>query len=220
MRLYLTAVLALLAFAACSTSPSQSGAPEPQGPPSVQFDLVDTHGAQFDEDVPVRRAGSQEEAVAGSYILGHLQLAGFAPFLDPVPVRDQVRSTNVVAPPPDGDPPDVVVAVAYDTGAGGQASGRRIGLFLELARALNVAEPSHQVAFVAMGAESVEHRGSRRLAQYLIDEGWDPAVYTIGDALPEAEDALSAAGFEHTFLTEDVRSVSDEISGLLIQSRS
>lgn len=158
--------------------------------------------------------------MAGSYILGHLQLAGFAPFLDAVPVRDQVRSTNVVAPPPSGDPPDVVVAVAYDTGIGSEVSGQRIGLFLEMARALNVAEPSHQVAFVAMGAESVEHRGSRRLARYLLDQGWEPAVYTIGDELPDDEDALAAAGFEHSFLTEDVRSVSDELSGLLIQSRS
>lgn len=197
-----------------------SSVPEPHGPPRVQLELVDTHAAQFDEDVPVRIAGSQEEAVAGSYILGHLQLAGFAPFLDPVPVRDQVRSTNVVAPPPSGAPPDVVVAVAYDAGTESQFSGQRIGLFLEMARALNVAEPSHEVAFVAMGAESVEHRGSRRLAQYLLDEGWDPLVYTIGDALPDDEDALAAAGFEHSFLTEDVRSVSEELSELLIQSRS
>lgn len=186
----------------------------------MQLALVEKHAAQFEEEVPVRRAGSQEEAVAGSYILGHLQLAGFAPFLDGVPVRDQVRSTNVVAPPPSGDPPEVVVAVAYDTGSDSGPSGQRIGLFLELARALVVAEPEHRVAFVAMGAESVEHRGSRRLAQYLLDEEWDPVVYTIGDELGIQQDALTAAGFDHRFLSDDVRSVAEELFPLLQQSRS
>ena len=186
----------------------------------MQFELVETHGDQFDEDVPVRAPGSQEEAVAGSYLLGHLQLAGFAPFLDPVPVRDQVRSTNVVAPPPSGVPPDVVVAVAYDTASGNEVTGQRIGLFLEMARALNVADPQHEVAFVAMGAESVEHRGSRRLAQYMLDEGWEPVVYTIGDELASEQDAMSAAGFEHEFLSEDVRSVSTELFPLLLQGES
>lgn len=182
--------------------------------------MVERHGSQFDVEVPERRPGSQQEAAAGSYILGHLQLAGYTPYLDGVPVKDQVRSTNVVALPPSGVAPEVVVAVAYDTGVGGQPGGYYVGLFLELARALNVSAPEHRVAFVAMGAESDEHRGSRRLARYLLDEGWDPSVYSIGDELPEAEDALTAAGFDHSFVNGDVSSVAGDFLSLLVETES
>ena len=221
MRAYPTTLALLLCLTACaSPSSSPAGGPSPTGPAEVRFDLVETHAAQFDEEVPQRRAGSQEEAAAGSYILGHLQLAGFAPYLDAVPVKDQVRSTNVVALPPTGAAPEVVVSVAYDTGTEDQPGGRGIGLFLELARALNVAAPGHRVAFVAVGAESIEHRGSRRLAQYLLDEGWEPSVYSIGPVLPQAEDALSAAGFNHSFVDGNVRSVAGDLFSVLVSTES
>lgn len=221
MRTHLTLAAILLALSGCaSSSLTPAGRPSPSGPPEVQFDLVAKHAAQFDDDVPERRPGSQEEAAAGSYILGHLQLAGFGPYLDPVPVGDQVRSTNVVALPPSGEAPVVVLAVAYDTGDGERSTGHYIGLFLELARAVNVVAPDHRAAFVAMGAESIEHRGSRRLAQYLLDEGWEPSVYSIGDELSASEDALSAAGFEHAFMNGDIRMVAGDLLTVLVESES
>lgn len=214
MYRYLAAVAMLLA--SCSQGGQVVSAPEPSGPPEVQLDVVARHAEQFDVELPDRRAGSQEELAAASYILGHLQLAGFSPYLDGVPVQDQVRSTNVVALPPSGAEPRYLVAVAYDTGARHDDRGRYIGLFLELARAIEVAEPDHAVAFVAVGAESADRRGTRRLAQYLLDRGFDPTIFTIGMAIPEEEDALKAAGFEHEFIYGQVGSVAADLLPELI----
>lgn len=212
-------VVALLGSCATQNIPSAESSP-PEGPPLVQFDLVERHGDQFDDEVPERLPGSQEETAAASYILGHLQLAGYAPYLDGVPVRDQVRSTNVIALPPSGEEPLVLVAIPYDNQPGEGVDGRYLGLFLELARALNAAGLDHRVAFVAMGAESAEHRGTRRLAQYLIDEGWTPAAYSIAPAVPDEEDALTAAGFEHRFMFGSVREIADDLLPVLLGTRS
>lgn len=219
MYRYLTAAALLLA--SCSSGGGQAvGAPTPSGPPEVQLEVVARHAEQFDVDLPDRRPGSQEELAAASYILGHLQLAGFSPYLDGVPVEDQVRSTNVVALPPSGAEPLYVVTVAYDTGAEGDGRGSFIGLFLELARAVEVAAPEHAVAFVAVGAESADRRGTRRLAQYLLDESFEPRIFSIGPIIPEAEDALKAAGFEHEFIDGPVASAAADLLPLLIQPRS
>lgn len=167
---------------------------------------VQRHAEQFDEDLGPRPAGSQEEFLAATYILGHLQQAGYVPLLDAVPVGNLVRSTNVVAPPPAGKTPVFVVAVAYDAGPN-DSSGDEIGTFLELARALAVREPNHDVEFVALGAErtSDEHLGARRLAKQLIDDDVDPLIITLevddGTAAAfsdaPAGSVFAAAGFSH-----------------------
>lgn len=135
-------------------------------------------------------------------------------------MRDQVRSTNVVALPPSGEDPSVVVAIPYDTGVSPGVDGEHIGLFLELARSLNVAAPDHRVAFVAMGAESAERRGSRRLTQYLLDEGWTVRIFSIAPDIPEDQDALSAAGFDHDPIYGSVRDVASELFPILLGTRS
>lgn len=170
-----------LALASCVRSvPYEGEEPSVQGPPKVQLDVVRQHALQFDVDVPDRPPGSQHELAAASYILGHLQLAGYAPRLDRVPVADTVSSTNVVAFPPGGAEPDFLVTVAYDTDPSGrEQTGREIGIFLELARALTVADPQHRIGFVALGAESADERGTRRLARFLLDEGVDPSIIQI-----------------------------------------
>ena len=181
-----------------------------EGPPEVRLEMVRRHALQFDVDVPDRRPGSQHELAAASYLLGHLQLAGYAPRLDRVPVADTVSSTNVVAFPPGGAEPEFLVTVAYDTNPSGrQQTGPEIGLFLELARALTVAEPGHRVGFVALGAESADRRGTRRLAQFLLDEGVEPSVILIrpnpvtergigvvGSCAGPAEGSLYASSFD------------------------
>jgi hypothetical protein len=98
-----------------------------------------------------------------------------------VPVENTLNSTNVVAMPPNGSDPEFLVAIAYDTPSTQShfQSGRELGLFLELARALTVAMPDHSVGFAALGAETNDHRGTRRLAQFLLDEGLDPSVLMI-----------------------------------------
>lgn len=151
----------------------------PANPASIQYDVVRKHAEQFDVDIPSRPPGSQFEMAAASYILGHLSLAGYPSFLDRVPVADTVSSTNVVALPPSGNDPRFLVAISYGTGAAGDQTGGELGLWLELARALTAAEEDHDIAFVAMGAESAENRGTRRLAQYLLDAGYEPSVITI-----------------------------------------
>jgi len=151
----------------------------PADPPAIQYDVVRQHAEQFNVDIPARPPGSQLEMAAASYILGHLSLAGYPSFLDRVPVADTVSSTNVVGLPPSGNDPEFLVAIEYGTGDARDQTGRELGLWLELARALTAVDEEHDVAFVAMGAESVENRGTRRLAQYLLDAGLDPSVITI-----------------------------------------
>ena len=175
-------LLACLAFAACSGGGETSDRPPPSGPAEVRPDVVARHGAQFDGELSERDAGSQSEFAAASYITGHLQQAGYTVKLDPVPVGDLVRSTNVVALPPGGEPVSAVVAIPYDNTPNVPEQGDDLGLFLELARALRVVEPDHHVQFVALGAEySIRqggHLGSRRLVNLLLEADEKPPGVT------------------------------------------
>jgi hypothetical protein len=156
---------------------------------------VERHATQLDEEIGERPAGSQREFLASTYVLGHLQTAGYVARLDPIPVGDLVRSTSVIALPPDGAAPEVVVVVAYDTPPDEPVGGTSVGFFLDLARALRVRSPRHSVEFVALGAERTSesggHLGSRRLAQEMLDRDLDPLVMTIGD-VEEAGPALAS----------------------------
>jgi len=164
-------LLALSLAAACTGSTEGGPGPgEPGGPAEVQLDVVDEHAAQFDEDLPERPAGSQQEFAAATYITGHLQKAGYEVRLASVPYKDLVRSTNVVALPPGGEPIEAVVIVLYDTASNMEPHGSDIGLFLEVARALRVAEPEHHVQFVALGAEVTGESGGNLGSQTLADE--------------------------------------------------
>jgi hypothetical protein len=179
-RLALALALALLAGACTSSDPSGDKGPAATGPPEIQLDVVTEHARQFDDEVPQRLAGSQDELVAASYISGHLQQAGYRVRLDDVPVGDLVESTNVVAlPPGDGDVQFAIV-VPYGTGAGVPPQGEDLGLFLELARALAVRVPDHHVQFVALGAEFAEGSGgslgSRRYLKLLQENDEHPFV--------------------------------------------
>jgi hypothetical protein len=197
-------LLVLLAGAACSTLPEGQRSTKPAaGPPEVEQDTVERHAAQFDEEEAVRAAGSQEELAASAYIVAHLTDAGYVSRLDAVPVQDLVRSTNVVALPPSGEEPDVIVTVAYDSSAEAPTGGLAIGVWLEVARALRAVEPDHAVEFVALGAEHADveggHLGSRRLARQLTDEDRTPHVIVVDRvderllvATGEAADALAS----------------------------
>lgn len=205
------------------TACSGGGQPAPEvaagGPAVVRAEVMERHAAQFDRgELKSRPAGSQQELSAATYILGHLQRAGYAVRLEGVPVKDLVSSTDVLGLPPSGRPPSAVVTVAYDTEAGARDFGADIGLFLELARALRVVDPRHDVMFAALGAENTRigggGLGSRRLIG-LLDEGRaDPPVIAItnvgpgpvctgGGAAPGCEARPPAgpyaeAGFERT----------------------
>jgi hypothetical protein len=187
----------LCALSACTSGSSTSAPPEPQGPPAVQPKVIDEHAGQFDEPLADRPAGSQQEFAAATYILGHLQTAGYVPLLDPVPVEDTVRSTNVVAPPPLGDPPEVVVAVSYDTGPDAQETGAALALWLELARALYARDKGHAVEFVALGAENTRlnggNLGSRRLVEFLRNDEPTPLVVLL-DGVTAGEVMFGATG--------------------------
>lgn len=155
----------------------------PDGPPEVETDAVEEHAAQFDEDLAERPAGSQQEFAAATYLTGHLQRAGYEVRLESVPYKDTVRSTNVVALTPGGEDPTVVVTVAYDTTSSSPPLGQDLGVFLELARALRVEDPDHNVEFVALGAElTIENGGnlgSRSLARELQELDPKPPVITV-----------------------------------------
>ena len=178
MRVQVLVVVSLVMLMSCRGSEVTPKA-IPTGPPSVQPNVVTRHAEQFDEDLEVREPGSQQELAAASYILGHLQQAGYAPLLDAVPVKDLVKSTNVVASPPNGEDPSVVVAVPYDSGGILEGRGAVVGTFLELARALNRADPGHRVGFVAMGAQSFKARGAVRLVSFLRDRDARPLIVTL-----------------------------------------
>lgn len=200
-----TGVLLALAIAGSCTGAS----PEPpvrqaaSGPPRIRADVVARHARQFSEDDPERAAGSQGEQIAAAYLLAHLQQAGYRAFLDPVPVSNLVRSTNVVASPPSGRRPEVAVTVPYDTPARKAAppgAAEAVGLFLELARALAVARPQHRVAFVALGAERAEvsggRLGSRRLVVYLRSRSLSPEVVVLSSEAARTAEVFEAAGLE------------------------
>ena len=178
--------LAAVALVGCDSDAEDPLVVEPKGPPRVDLDQVTKHAEQFDTDLPERLPGSQGEFAAATYLLAHLQEAGYVVELDFVPVEDLVRSTNVIAAAPGGRPRVVVVA-AYDDGT----KGETLGLLLELARALRVKDPDHRVEFVALGAESAEvgggALGSRRLARRLLDDDMDPVIVDIAHAEDRAE---------------------------------
>ena len=197
--------------------------------------MIEQHADQFDEEFPERAPGSQEEFAASTYILGHLQQAGYVPLLDSVPVGDLVESTNIVALPAGDDAPETVVVASYDSPPS-RGAGREIGAFLEVARALNVSSQGHSVGFVALGAEHSERLGgslgSRRLAQFLTDKEFDPAIVVFGDLSGgavtaqgaaadslsseratggESHHALARAGFEVTAISGDPGDVADAL---------
>lgn len=194
-----SALLVLLALAACSTIPEGQRATKPaSGPPRVRQETVEQHARQFDEEEPERLAGSQQELAASVYVVAHLTEAGYVSRLDAVPVQDLVRSTNVVALPPSGAEPRAIVAVAYDRSPESDPNGLAIGVWLEVARALRAIEPDHSIEFVALGAEdtTVEggRLGSRRLANQLTDEGESPEIFVVGEVGDAKDPELLVAG--------------------------
>lgn len=206
-------MLLLVACARGSSTPQPISSPV--GPPEIQDDIVTRHATQFEDDVPQRPAGSQQEFAAATYITGHLQQAGYLVELDAVPVEDTVRSTNVVALPPSGEEPEIIVTVAYDT-PGSVREARTIGTFLELARALRVAVPEHSVEFVALGAELTNVNGgslgSSRLVEVLKDRNLKPEIIVIVDVQDEdVGRRFSAAGLD----TRLIRLPTDEPDELL-----
>jgi hypothetical protein len=173
-------LVALLLLVGCDgIGRSEGPQVTPSGPPEIDFALVRQHAQQFDVDLPSRPPGSQQELAAATYILGHLQLAGYSPLLDAVPVKDQVQSSNVIAVPPTGVEPRVMVTVGYDTSGRGLHTGTGIGLFLELARAINVAYPDHAVGFAALGAEEGDGRGSAALASFFDEQDLEPSLISM-----------------------------------------
>lgn len=188
-------VVVAMTFGGCASNEASGPPPEPQGPASAQPDVVEEHAAQFDDTLGERPAGSQQELAAATYILAHLQQAGYVPLLDPVPVEDAVRSTNVVAPPPGGEDPRIVVTVAYDTASGESRTGHDLGLWLELARAIYAREQDHAVAFVALGAEHADvgdgNLGSRRLIEFLRDDDLDPLIVELRNLSPDGDAAVA-----------------------------
>lgn len=179
------ALVLLLLGCACSTLPEGQRSTAPvAGPPEIEPATIERHAAQFDEEEPVREAGSQEELAASAYVVAHVTDAGYVFRLDAVPVRDLVRSTNVVALPPGGGEAETIVVTGYDSTTASEPNGHAIGVWLEVARALRVVDRDHSVQFVALGAEEAEagdgRLGSRRLAQQLADDGRSPSIVVVG----------------------------------------
>ena len=180
-------VLSILVLGCSSAPPPRNSSPEAPGPPEVRPGAIERHADQFADELPERPPGSNEEQVAASYILGFLQQAGYPGRLDGVPVADLVRSTNVIGTPPEGDPPEYLVAVPFGTPPSEALDAHSIGVFLEVARALSVQEPGHPVEFVALGAEFAEQEagtlGSRAMATLLQEESFDPQIIYLSPDL-------------------------------------
>ncbi len=181
MRKFVAA--ACLVLVACSSDPGAPISNEPSGPPEVRGEVVERHASQLDDELGARPAGSQQEQIASQYVLGHLQRAGYLVRLDDVPVGNLVESSNLLALPPSGNDPEVVVVASYDSPEGEATGGEETGFLLELARAFNVVAPGHDVEFAALGAESGQagRLGSRRLVRFLLDENIQPSIVHISD---------------------------------------
>ena len=192
-------LLALISLVACTPNETPRPTASPTGPPTIQAEAIEAHARQFEEELPERTAGSQQEFAAATYITAHLQQAGYVVEFDSVPVANTVRSTNVVALPPSTEDPEYLVTVAYDEGSDEHA----IGVFLELARSLNAAQPGHSVQFAAVGAENAEVEGgdlgSRRMIKLLLDRELEPEVIAVDGSLATKE-LYEAAGFEYRVL--------------------
>ena len=216
----LLACIVIAALGACSDS-GEVPRPEPSGPPTPEASVVDDHAAQFADEVARRPAGSQQEQIAATYILGHLQQAGYPARLDAVPVGDLVRSTNVIAVPPQGAEPRYVIAVPYDTPPDEALDAHAIGVFLEVARALSVRNLDHAVEFVALGAEFSElgdrGRGSRALVERLKDDGVDPEILYLDPGAPvkSSLEILEDAGLDVTLVSGSPEGVAERLMELL-----
>jgi hypothetical protein len=197
LRRFVALAAAALVLGACGSGSSGAGPADPSGSPFVQDDVVARHASQFDGPLVDRPAGSQQEFAAATYILGHLQRAGYVPLLDPVPVEDTIRSTNVVAAPPRASAPSIVVVVAYDSPPGARPSGTTLGLWLELARALYARAAHNSVEFVALGAERTPvgegQLGARRLIEFLREDDLSPLVVSL-TSIEQSERTIAAAG--------------------------
>ena len=179
--------LAMVLVACAPNDATPAVAPSVPDEPTVLLALIEHHAEQFDVDLPERPAGSQEELAAATYITGHLQLAGYAIRLEDVPVGDLVESSNIMALPPKGDPA-IVVAAPYDSD-GKTASGHALGMFLEVARALDKRVPEHDVGFAALGAQLTARgatTGLSELRRSLDDEGLDPGIFWVTE-LPSGD---------------------------------
>jgi hypothetical protein len=213
LRLACAALVAALSASACGSAeaPRSEVAPA-EGPPEIVLNTVEQHARQFDDDLPVREAGTPQEFAAATYLTGHLQRAGYTVRLESVPVGDLVRSTDVVALPPSGGAPHAVVAVPYDTAPKLPPQGEDLGVFLELARALRVEQSAHAIEFVALGAELTDrdggNLGARRLVRLLVDAEVAPPVVVVAvssghgfdatgtSVASELDEVASSDGFE------------------------
>lgn len=177
-------LIALLGFVSCTANETPRPAATASGPPAIEVDAVEAHAEQFGDELADRRAGSQEEFAAATYITAHLQQAGYVVEFDSIPIENTVRSTNVVALPPSTEDPAYLVAVAYD----GTGEAPAVGVFLELARALRASVPEHSVEFVALGADETDlpgrPLGSRRMIKLLIERELTPRILFLTDAAP------------------------------------
>jgi hypothetical protein len=193
--LWVTVAAAILA--SCSPARTPVPAPAPSGPPEVEAAAALGHARELARELGARAPGSQEEQAASVYVTAHLQQAGYAVFLDGVPVEDLVRSTNVVARPPAGGAPEVVVVAPYGTPPEESDGGAAAGLVLELARALRVRSPEHAAGFALLGAEhaAAGPLGSRRLAEDLAEDAPGALVVVVGDVESDAG-CLAAGGAE------------------------
>jgi hypothetical protein len=180
-------VLAITPVSACAPRSVHTGAPPVIGPPRVQPAAVQQRARWFDRNDPVRVAGSQDELVASSYLLAHLEQAGYLVNLDPVPVGNLLHSTNVIALAPSGHAA-IVVVCDYDTSSSFPSQGAALGTFLEVARALRVRDPRHSVEFAALGAQHVSVNGgqvgARSLIQQLKSQTPRPQIVRIGEMKP------------------------------------
>jgi hypothetical protein len=181
MRRAVLLMFLLLCVACTSERSGTSSVPSPSGPDSVDLEVVAKHATQFDDELPDRAPGSQEEFAAATYILGTLQQAGYVVRLESVPLDGLEKSTTVFAVTAGGEAPEFIVTVPYSSSLDGP-SGEAIGLLLEMARALRVLVPDHNVAFAALGAEVPGPgggAGSRSLARFLTAEELEPVVIRL-----------------------------------------
>lgn len=179
-------MIVVVSLVACTSEQGTVPVVKASGEPTVDTSAVMGHAGALQESVPERAAGSQEEQAASTYLLGHLQTAGYIVRLDPVPVENLVDSTNVMTRFDEGI--DFLVVTPYDTTPARRSPNMAVGLLLELARAANVAGLD-RVGFVGLGAEFYragdtgegERLGSRRLAQVLLDEEHSPSVIYLNE---------------------------------------
>lgn len=168
-----------LMFFGCGGGSNSSSSSNDSYTPVPQTYLVEkslNHITFLSENIGIRTAGSDEEALAKDYIVDKFEILGFAPSVQTFTYEladTIITSQNVIAVKSGQSPKEIIVGAHYDSvdiskGASDNASG--IGLMLAIAELLKDYNVPYTIRFIAFGAEEIGIVGSDYYVSQMSDK--------------------------------------------------